>query len=309
MNIKVEDRIKLIYDVQEFNIHEYLNGDNVFSFSSIQLNIPTIKENKKFKNRYVLPFYAPIIASEYVEDVIKIEEENNRTIVYTKSFKIDFQNALKEKHISICKSEENEEIENENPLLKNFITELVENNTHFAMVLITMEERYNKLFYSFSEYFHRTFKNELEKLKQEDLKLSDDAFFKKTWEVHKKRNTTEGRTFKINNINFIWPLYPNDKSWTTPILARLIEMGLYDKLSVSLGFSGINLSKKKFGNYRNCYAYLDIRLTSFDSGENSIYNIHFFEKYSGYTDFKTENFWSDERFTIMLDKVLKSPVY
>jgi hypothetical protein len=305
--MNIGDRIKLNYGVKEFNIDKYLKGDVSYAFSSIHFNIP-IHRDVVLKKYQLIPFNVPIIATKFAEEILSISVENSRRVLYTKSFKIDYEKAIREKNITIDNSITNNDQPKDTELLEYFINELRENNECFAFGMITISERRNKIMDAFHKYF-RIYKDELERIKQRDLNLSDDLFFKKSWVRFRPRKTKEEIISRVNGINFITTLYPNVEHWCTPIVSKLLQMGLDDKLTTGLSFSGINLSKMKSGNWKQCYANLDIGLHSTDSLGRSIFEIKFFEKGLGYSDFKTKDFWNDERFIIMLEKVLKSPVF
>jgi len=272
LSINIKDKIKLNFDVNEFNIFKYLDEHQSYSFKNIQLHIIKPENNLKLVAPDLLPYNAPIILSTYEEQILKINIENNRKIGYTKSFRIDLLKAIEDNEIKISNPSGNGQTQNSNQIFEEFVNNLINHNVHFACGLITKTERTNHLINSF-QYFYRTiFKDELEQIKVEETNLTDEEFFNKSW---KNLSTEKEYEKKINNIIFIWSP-PILLDWVSQFISEGIKRGIDTKTYIKFTFSGIYISKEKSGKNK-CQVVLNISKSE-KYTTKLIYDIKLWEK-------------------------------
>jgi len=308
LSINIRDKIKLNYDVKEFHIVKYFDGDKSYSFKNIQLNI--LKFTNDFK-RIVddfLPCYAPIILSNYEEEILKIITENNRKIVYTKSFRIDLIKAIDEKEIEVNNSTIGNKTQKNNQIFENFINNLLYSNVNFACGLITKSERKNQLISSFSEFHKEMFKDEIQQRRIDEKKLSDEEFFTIRW---------NGGPDKINDVTFIWPGVSSLSSdgWVNQFRLEGIKRGIDKKTNVGFFFSGIHISKRKYGDNNKCEVNLVIQISQKNypnpppNFNDLIFDVEFWEKNKGNRIIEIKNLWQNNEFLECLNKVIESPTW
>lgn len=307
LNVSIKDKIKLNYDIREFDINKYYDGNQLYSFNSVQLNIIPSSNDVKLVIHDFLPCNAPILLSNYEEEILKITLENNRKIGYTKSFRIDLLKAIEENEITINDLSNNEQKQKDNLIFGNFISDLREANENFAIGLITKSERKNSLISSF-QYFYRTmFKDELEQRKRENTKLTDEEFFSIKWNGRMRPD-------KINNITFIWP-HPTSSNWVSQFYLEGIKRGIDKKTSIKFTFSGIYISKEKYGDSNKCQATLTIQISQKNyrplstNMDDLIFDAELWERNKEFKKLETKNLWQNKEFMKMLERVIESPTY
>ena len=304
LRINIGDNIKLSFDVREFHIIKYFDGEKSYSFNSIQLNILEFTNDFKPIVDDFLPCFAPIILSDYEEQILEVTTEKNRKVGYTKSFRIDLLNAIEEKEIEINSSS----ISKNSQTFEDFINGLIEFNVNFACGLITKSERKNSLIDTFQGFYRSMFKEEIQQREIEEKKLTDEEFFTIKW---------NGRPDKINDITFIWS---NSKSlssigWVNQFMLEGIKRGIDKRTSIGFLFSGIYISKKKYGDINNCEVNLVIQISQKSYSMPSLnfneltFDVEFWEKNRGKRVIEIKNLWQDEDFLECLNRVIESPAW
>ncbi len=255
-NIKVGDKIKLNYDLKEFDLNKYFDGSPAYSFSSVQLNIP--KPNSKYEVTAdaFLPIYAPIIFSSYEEEILNITLEDQRKIGYTKSFKIDLSKAIEEDEITINSPSKN--TQKHRLIFEDLLNNLLEHNENYIIGLITKLERKNSFIDCFQYFYRRIFKDELEELAIAETKLSDEEFFSKSW---KRYVSQDDHKQIINNVTFIWSASPIGMGWRRKFILDGIKKGVYKKVNLGISFGGIHISKRKTGIVNLLDSFLTISIS------------------------------------------------
>lgn len=309
LSIKVGDKIKLNFDVKEFHIIKCFEGSKSYSFKNIQLNILKFANDFKLKIDDFLPCFAPIILSDYEEQLVKISIEDNRQIGYTKSFRIDLLKAIEEEEIKVnFPTIDNIKTQRNNQLFENFVNDLIEFNVSFAVGLITKSERKQHLIGAFENFYRVIFKEEIQQREIEDKKLTDEEFFTIRW---------NGRPDKINGITFIGPVsIPlSSNSWVNQFKLEGIKRGIDKKTSFGFYFSGIHISKKRNGDFNKCEANLIIQISQKNYPNPStninelIFDVEFSEKNKEKRIIEIKNLWQNKEFLGYLNRVIESQTW
>ena len=299
-SINIKDKVKLNFEINEFNIPKYFDGNQSYSFKNIQLNILKPENDLALVTNDFLPCYAPIILSNFEEQILKIDFENNRKIVYTKSFRIDLQKAIEDNEIKINHPINYEQKQKDKYIFKKFVDNLISHNLNYAFGLITKSERKNHLIDSFQEFFRTMFKHELEQIKANEAQLTDEEFFSKRW---KSLLPDKDYKKKVNNISFIWS--PPNYGWMSQFILDGIKRGIDKKAYIKLTFSGIYISKEKSGNNK-CQVFLNITKSE-KQVDKLIYDVKLWEKNKLTKKIETKVLWNNIEFKEMLETIVKSP--
>lgn len=297
-SINIKDKVKLNFEIDEFNISKYFDGNQSYSFKNIQLNIIKPENDLTFVANDFLPCNAPIILSNFEEQILKINIENNRKIAYTKSFRIDLLKAIEDNEIKINNPINYEQKENQ--IFKNFVENLISHNLNYACGLITKSERKNHLIGSFQDFFRTIFKNELEQIKVDESQLTDKEFFSKRW---KSLSPEKDYKKKVNNIIFIWS--PPNFGWMSQFISEGINRGIDKKTYIKLTFSGIYISKEKSGKNKS-QVFLNISKSEKQIDKLS-FDVKLWEKNILTKRLETKSLWNNLKFKEMLEIVIESP--
>ena len=309
LSVNIGDKIKLNYDVREFHLDKYCSGSQSYSFNNIVLNFSKYKDDLGIIKNDFLLFNAPIILSNYEEELIKIEIENKRKIGYTKSFRIDLLKAIKANEIKINCPTKNKRTQKDNQIYEGFVTNLQSTTEAFICGLITRSERKNKLIDFFQHFYRNIFKDDLEQIRVKEITMTDEEFFSKTWKRYLPRKDYKEEKIKIRNIIFIWTLPPTGFNWTHQFILEGIKRGIDKKTTAKLSFGGLYISKERFGDFNKNQAVLTISSTIQDPNDEVIYFFEIWEKDKGIKKNETKDLWQNIEFKKKLERVIESPTF
>lgn len=310
LEINIGDRVKLNYDVKEFDIVEYIKNDKLFSFKSVQHYIPEFNDSRILQEKNVLTYRLPVVLFNYEEELLKIKLEDGLKIGYTNSFRVDLNQGIEENEILIndrrtIKSEHADKYE-------NFIIDLLETNQSFSLGLITKSERKSYILDYFLQFYRYTFKDALEQIKKEEIiresKLSEEEFFRESWEKFLPKKDFEETKTIIDGITFVWKFASHKTTWIDEIILNGIQRGIDKKTHIQLGMGALYISKNRIGNNIKCSVFLKISLIREES-DKLIYAIYFWDKEKGIKEIETSDIWQNAEFENMMDEVIKGPVY
>lgn len=304
--LRVGDRVRLNYSVNEFDIQKYIDGDQLYSFKNIQLNIPNPYNGIQIKNSEFQPSKVPILLSNYEEELIELGVENNRSIGYTKSFKIDLLKAIEEHEIIVNVLSRNKEARRNHQVTAEFIQNVLEYDANFAFGLTTKSERKKAIADSFQNFYESIFKDELQRLREEETSISDQEFFGNSWKRYLPRTDFLVTKTTIKNITFIWTFPPTEFAWYHQFVEQSIKRGLAKKTIAKLGFSGILVSNERPGNPIENRVWFIIDSEKHKLTDKRLYKVSFVNEKQERQEIDTENIWENKEFQEILDKITKN---
>jgi len=300
---RVGDRVRLNYFLQEFDIQKYIDGEQLYSFKNIQLNIPDPDHEMPIRNSEFLPSWVPILMTNYEEDLLEVRFENNRDIGYTKSFKIDLTNAIKEHEIIINALPKDEQAGGNYQVFVDFIQNILDVNANFASGLITKLERKWSIQDSFQTFYESIFKEELQRIREQEIFLSDQEFFSNSWKRYLPRTDSGVTKTVIKNIVFIWTIPPTKFAWYHQFVQEIIKKGLDRKTIAKLGFSGISVSNERPGKTIKNRVWFTIDSENRKSTDRLHYKLSYVNKKQERREIETENIWDNKEFQEILDRI------
>lgn len=305
--IEIKDRIKLNFDVKKFHINQYIDGNPTYTFNSVKFNIPENIDKSSPSGYYDASLsLVPIILSGYEEEIDRIIVENNKKIAYTRFFRIDVSNAIKENEIIINDISYNKNKQRDKQCLENFAERIFECNENYTLGFITPQERINQLLDSFSIFYITMFKDGIQQLRMEEAKLPDEVFFSRIW---KRFVSEEDVEEKVDDISFIWnSRIDMHSNWVNQFILEGISRGIDKKTNIKTTFGGIFISRKKFSEEKRTGVTLNISPSLYFKN-TSTYNVRIFGGNTTGKQITTKDLWNNIEFHEMLKTIVESPIY